>query len=511
VARRRAGQWRGDARAHRAQPPVGILSVTAGNPLVRRPPTAVIAERLAGRGPRWSLCALALVASFAFGLIAGVKPTYAIAGVLAIGYVVVVFSDIVLGFSMFAALTFLETLSSGSTASVDKLAGLLVLVAWLARLATTNRRLTVSLPENRGLAIWLVLYLVLNAVSVEWSTSGSAAVSQTYRYTLDALLIPITYSIVETRRDLLKIIVGYLVGASISVLYGLVYPAGAGAAQAGRLTGGLGEANQSATVLVAAMALCVGIWLMSRRSPRMRLFIIGVVVLSVVGLVGTLSRSGLIAFAVVLVLAMFVGGRWRRAAMWVCVFFAIAGPVYFVTLAGQRAHRVDSGQTSGRDDIWLVALRAWEAHPVLGVGAGNFEVVSHLYLQQPGLIVSANYFIYQGLVVQNIYLEQLTTLGPLGLILMIGVFAAALQMGVRSVRTAERIGDLELEMLSRFWILAVAAFLTADFFASELVDKQLWIVLAFGPVLLKLGRSAEPASSSAPPPPALAVASAVAR
>ncbi|MGA9856769.1 MAG: hypothetical protein WBQ18_02840, partial [Solirubrobacteraceae bacterium] len=50
----------------------------------------------------------------------------------------------------------------------------------------------------------------------------------------------------------------------------------------------------------------------------------------------------------------------------------------------------------------------------------------------------------------------------------------------------ERLGDAELELTSRCVALALLAFLAADFFASELVSKQLWLVFAFGPVLLKL-------------------------
>ena len=444
---------------------------------------------LADRGWTVLAIAVALAASLGFGLVAGVSPKYAIVGVLAIGFVALVIRDIVAAFGVFAAITFLEQLSSGSTASVAKLAGLLILVAWLVKTTSESRgRHIAALRENQTLFVWITLYLVLNIVSAAWSTSSGAAISQTYRYTLDALLVPIVYSIVDTPRDLVKIIVGYLFGAGLSTIYGLVHPVAGIAHQTGRLTGSFGDANSLATMLVAAMTLCAGLWLYSRRSPRLRLFLIAVVALTIIGLVGSLSRSGLLAFAVVLLLATVIGGRARKAAIWACIVVLVAAPTYFVFFAGQRAHRVDSTQSSGRNDIWLVAERAWEAHPLLGVGAGNFEVVSHDYIERPGLLTNGAFFVYDTKVVHNIYLEQLTTLGPLGLILLLGAFATLLRTGMRTAHIFERLGDAELELLARFWVLALMAFLTADFFLSELVDKQLWIVIGLGLGLHKLAR-----------------------
>ncbi len=456
----------------------------------------VAAERSRRTGDRLGITGLvalgAVALSLPFGLLAGVKPLYAVAGVLAIIFCVIAFTDLVLGFAIFTAMTFLETLTSGSAASLDKVAGLVLLAAWVANRATASRaRATTITAENQSLAIWLTVYLVLNAASAAWSTSGGAAISQAYRYTLDALLIPIAYSAVETRRDMVKIIVGFMVGAGFSVLYGFVHPAAGLAHQSGRLTGSLGEANQSATVLVACLAFSAGIWLIARRSPRLKTLIVVVVLLALIGLVATLSRSGLIAFGVVLVLATVLGGRWRKRATWSLVVIVAALAVYFFGFAGSRAHRVTSDQSSGRNDIWMVALRAWDAHPLLGVGAGNFEVVSHDYLEQPGLIVSANDFVYDPKVVHNIYLEQLVTLGPLGLILLLGIFTVAIRIGLKAAHIFERLGDPALELAARCWILALVAFLTADFFASELVDKQLWITLAIGPILLKLARAQE--------------------
>lgn len=424
-----------------------------------------------------------------FGLVAGIKPGYAVLGVFGIGFVLLVFSNLVIGIACFAALSFLDTLATGGAAlSFDKVAGLLLFMSWLLSQTTKPRGSARDiLAEHSTLFTWIVIYMAWTVLSALWASSASAALQQAYRYALDMLLIPIMYAAVNTRRDLIKVIVGYLIGAGFSTIYGLANPPAATSAAGGRLVGSLGEANQSATVLVAALALGAGIWLLAQRSPRLRKLVICVTFLAVVGLVTTVSRAGLIALGAVLISGTVVGGRWRRAAMWLTLIGVVAIPIYFLALAPKSARdRVTSNQSSGRNDIWTVAWRAFSAHPVLGVGAGNFEIVSRSYLQQPGQIISADDFITDPKVVHNIYLEQLTTLGVPGLIMLLAILISVIRAGLRATHISERDGDAELELLSRCWILALVAFLSADFFASELVSKQLWLVFAIGPVILKL-------------------------
>ena len=41
-----------------------------------------------------------------------------------------------------------------------------------------------------------------------------------------------------------------------------------------------------------------------------------------------------------------------------------------------------NGATSGRLDLWLLALRIFEGHPLGGVGLGNFQTVEPSYATQ---------------------------------------------------------------------------------------------------------------------------------
>jgi O-antigen ligase len=446
-------------------------------------------QRRGAPATAWLLALAVLCAGF--GLAAGISPKYSIAGVLGLAFVVAVFADLAVGVGLFALLSFLSVINIGGAAvSFDKAAGLLLFMSWIANRTTAHRQnARAVIARHPAMLISIVAFVGWSIVSAVWAENSGDALVTAYRDVLDLLLIPIVYSAVRSRRDVYVIVAGYLAGAAFSAIYGLLVPPAATSAAAGRLTGSLGEANQQATVLVAAIALSMGIALAARHSRALKILAVGATAASFVGLVTTLSRAGLLAFVVVLIAGMVVGGRWRRRAAVMVIVGAASLVGYYATLAPSTAYsRITSADTSGRNDIWTVGWRMFEAHPLNGVGAGNFPVSSVHYLQRPGLVTSALYIVDVPKVAHNIYLEQLATIGVPGLLAMLGIFIAGIAAALRAAHIFERLGDVELELLSRCAILGLFAFLAADFFASELLSKQLWLVFALGPALLKLAR-----------------------
>jgi O-antigen ligase len=422
---------------------------------------------------------------------AGVSPKYGLAAALGLGFTVAVFADLTVGVALFAALSFLDVLNVGGAAvSFMKVAGLLLFMSWVARAATESRRATAKLfAEHPWLVVWMVGLISWSAMSAVWAENSGDALVTAYRYALDLLLIPIVFSAVRERRHAQLVVAGFIVGAVASGAYGIVHPTASTAQQAGRLTGALGEANQQATVLVAAIVLSVGVAGAIKRSAALALAALVGTVIAFVSLLGTESRSGLVSFACVLLAGVVFGGRWRRTAALLVVIGLTVVAGYFVAIASTQAvQRVTSADTSGRSSLWTVGWRMFSAHPLLGAGAGNFPVSSIHYLQTPGAITAAIYIVDVPKVTHNIYLEQLADLGIPGLVVLLGIFVAAIGAALKAAHIFERIGDRDLELLSRCLILALVGFLTADFFASELVSKQLWIVVALCPAMLNIAR-----------------------
>lgn len=94
----------------------------------------------------------------------------------------------------------------------------------------------------------------------------------------------------------------------------------------------------------------------------------------------TLSRSGIVAALIGLaVVALWSGARTRgRALLLGAGVLVVAFVVTAATGAGlhvMSAEQIDTGNgLATRPQLWHAALALWRTHPLLGIGAGNFEL-----------------------------------------------------------------------------------------------------------------------------------------
>ena len=390
-------------------------------------------------------------------------------------------------------MSFLEVLSSGGAGtSFDKLAGLLLFASWVANRATARRESTRDLVSRHPAMIAsMVAFVAWSAISMLWASDPSVTLTTAYRDALQLLVVPIVYSAVRSRQDIVRIVVGYLIGASLSVIYGFVFSSPQttiSKQDVGRLVGSLGEANQAATVLVAAMALAVGLAILARRSTRLRTVALVGGILAPIGLIQTLSRGGLIAAGVVLMVSTVVGGHWRGRAARVALIAVVGITAYFLFLApAASVKRVTMSTTNGRNDVWIVGWRMFTARPAIGVGrrqlpAGLLALpaapgADHLRLGLPGGAPRSP---------TTPTSSSSPSWACSGCSTLLGVFAGGLAAGLKAAHIFERLGDDAMELMARCAVLALVAFYTADFFLSGLLYKQLWLVFALGPALLKV-------------------------
>jgi O-antigen ligase len=446
----------------------------------------------AGRiGPlnRWLLACLAVCVGI--GVLAGINPEYGLVGALGVMLAVITIMDLTLGFVLFTIASFLDLTSSTGSFSGIKVVGLVLFVSWLAGIGTRrSTEIRSFAAENPMLAASLVAMLGWAALSFAWAFSPSTALGGAGRYALDMMLLPIGYAAMRERRDVVWVLTAYVAGAALSAVYGFATSSAAGFG--GRLAGSIGDPNAEATVLAASIPLLIGLVGMFRQSARTKLVAVVVGIILFAGLVSTLSREGLVALAAVMVGAVLFGGRWRRQAAILLAVGVSATVGYFVVLAPLAARqRVTMADTSGRSSIWTVAWRVVEAHPVLGVGNDNFILVEDRYVNRPGA-VQAFYIIGHPKVVHNAYLEALVDLGIPGLLTLLAVLAGSIGAGIRAAWMFERLGDSQMELLSRCVVLANIAVLTAALFVSSEYGKYLWLLLAVCPALLALARRTTP-------------------
>jgi putative inorganic carbon (HCO3(-)) transporter len=432
---------------------------------------------------------LLLAGAAVCGLLAGVQPLLGVSAALAVAFTVVTLSNVTAGLVLFTVLSFLDVFSATSSgaASFMKVAGALLFGSWFfARLLgrASMRGSVARIPAGIGLCV--IALALWSALSVTWAESPQAAATAALTFLLDMLLIPIVMAAVRDREQLTWVLSAFVLGAIISAAYALLDPSAAGAGHYGRLAGGIGDANEEAAVLVAAIPLAVALPAVSSRAWMRPLGWIGVAV-CLVGVFATLSRGGLIALGVVLVCAVLFGGRWRSRAALLLAGAALCTVAYYTVVAPLAAReRVTMTTSSGRLDIWRVGWRMVRAHPLQGVGAGNFQNAAVHYVQAPGSIASAHLIVDAPHVAHNVYLELLADLGIPGLLAFVGVATFSLLAGLRAARAFERRGDAGLELAARCVVLALIGFLAADFFLSGEFSKQLWLTFALCSALLGL-------------------------
>lgn len=157
-----------------------------------------------------------------------------------------------------------------------------------------------------------------------------------------------------------------------------------GAAVVPRIAGLLEGPNQLSGYCEIAVAT-LGAWALVRRSP----LVDTALALAVFADVLTFSRAGIAALALVAAVLFLVGGAraWRAlrpgaiglaAGAAACVWWAIYAHNPGVLRASLEPS-LYAGGVGNRSELWRAAWRMWRAHPLLGVGAGNFELALPVY------------------------------------------------------------------------------------------------------------------------------------
>jgi O-antigen ligase len=452
--------------------------------------------------PTKALQAGLLAAALLVGLLAGLDPPLAVLATLALGFTVLAMVDLTVGLALFAVLSFLDTVlpaEGGGTISAAKAIGLLLVLSWLALITTgelERRQRIFSHPAFLGL---LAAFIGWTAMSGAWAEETGPVVEAVIRYLPNAMLFLIVFSAVRTRDEVFVLLGAFVVGALISAGYGLAVPTDPEAAD--RLSGGVGNANETAAALVAGTVLAAALAAALRDQPVLRLLALLSVPFCAYGILLTLSRGGLVALAASLVAAVVVAGRWRAAAVAIALATATAAVLYFAAFAPdaarERVTTIEGG--TGRSDVWTVGWRMVEDEPLRGVGAGNFPNSSIHYLLEPGAILRDDFIVDTPKVAHNMYLEVLAELGIPGLAMFVLILGFSLGCTLRAMGAFRDGGDAQLEIVARALFVALVGLLAADFFGSRQFSKQLWLLLALGPALLAIARAQASRAPSQPP------------
>ena len=213
-----------------------------------------------------------------------------------------------------------------------------------------------------------------------------------------------------------------------------------------RIAGPLEGPNQLAAYLGLTLPLILSYTLLhGRRWPE-----IFVLAAGVLATLMSFSRGGIVALALALFLVAFMCARSRTArivfgaaalavlAAGAVAWRLVAGGIGLVTTTAHHHIEIHGGLGTRRD-LWQAALRLWQAHPVWGIGAGNYELEVGKFLRAP-IRTHTNSFYLQSLVEGGlpllaaalflIYRSVATFIGRASTPLMIAALAASAALAV---------------------------------------------------------------------------------
>ena len=295
-------------------------------------------------GPLWVAGLAAPV-----GVLAGVSPKFAIGAAVGIAFLLLISSDLATGVVLFTGISFFETVPRFRQCEPDEVRGPAAragLVGHRGGPTRSTTRLPPRVPENQRDADHVP---GLERVELRLVRAPCSAFDALSRLALNAILILIVFTAVRNERDVWRIFWAFIIGASFATIIGVLKGAGPTPyGEAARIASSSDDANGLAALLVASLALALGLSVVARRKPALRTVAFGAAALSLAGIVLTVSRSGLISLAVASVAAVVFAGRWRPRVLVISGMVIFSAVFYFAFLAPQTARDRVTDQRRGR-------------------------------------------------------------------------------------------------------------------------------------------------------------------
>jgi O-antigen ligase len=236
------------------------------------------------------------------------------------------------------------------------------------------------------LAAALACYIVATALSLVDAAHPVAVIRETLKWVEYAAFFVAAFACYALDPDDAALTAAAAVAGIAVALSALVQevagaPSGLyiGAAIVPRIAGLLEGPNQLSAYCTVAVAM-LGAWALVRRTRLLDAALALVVFADVL----TFSRAGIASLPIVVAILVLWAGRRAWPALAPAVVGAIAGiggtvwwAIYAHTPGILRVSLASSAYAGGvgnRGELWGAALRMWRDHPLLGVGAGNFEL-----------------------------------------------------------------------------------------------------------------------------------------
>jgi len=362
------------------------------------------------------------------------------------------------------------------------LARITAAAAVLALLLSTNKRLQGGIPFEVKIIVAMFGWMSLTIPFAYWRTGSLELVFVEFsKVVIVALALTFTVKRVEELRRLM------FVQAFAMALLTTVSVFAHNAVQ-GRL-GGVNHAlleNPNGLAMNVALnwPLCLVFLLTSRGLLRKSFWAVSMLVM-IYAVLATYSRAGFLALAVAAGLCVWdFGVRGRRLYMLVGAAFCLFVCMLVVpkdygkrleTLVGTfQEGDLDRGSTEARQDLLRLSLKVTAAHPIFGVGPGNFSPYTGFWH-----------------VTHNTYTQFSSECGVPGLLLFLILIWGAFR-NLRYVQNrSPSSGTNDLTLYASALKAALASYILAGFFCSSAYDLFPYYLVLYTTLLYRLAHGVE--------------------
>ncbi|HEU0026381.1 MAG TPA: O-antigen ligase family protein [Ktedonobacterales bacterium] len=368
-------------------------------------------------------------------------------------------TPLAVGFGQALTLNVMGLRASLTDVIVGALAALGAYALWRARetgqldIRPALRETRQTQPEALALLAALLAYLLVIILSIVTAYTRTPVIKEALKWGEVVVVACAAWGFIRTERQLIWLAWGVIAGGLAEALLGcaqeifasgLLGPGGSSV----RVFGTFDQPNPYGGYLNLSLPVALALALFGR-DPRMRWVAGGSSMLLLFALYLANSRGALLGLVAAVIVIVAVGWRLERQAAILAAIgaplVAIAWVTHLIPLSVQdkllAQFRInDVSLTAQVNDAnfstierlahWVAGLRMFAAHPILGVGAGNYSAAYQHY-KIPGWDESLTH-------AHNYYINVAAETGALGLLAFLALVCAALYLGWRATRATDR-------------------------------------------------------------------------
>lgn len=318
-------------------------------------------------------------------------------------------------------------------------------LAWALRLWRAE-------PQALALFAALLIYLAVIVLSITVAFTRAPVIKETLKWSEALAVVAATWLFIRTQRQALWLAWGAIIAGVAEALHGcaqyvlangLLGPGGENI----RVFGAFDQPNPYGGYLNLSLPIALSLTLFGR-DPRMRWVSGGASALMLFALYLSDSRGALLGLVAALVVLAAVGWRIeRRTIIALLIGAPLVAVAWFTHIIPTRIEeklltqfRVNdvslnvqlndaNYSTIERLAHWVAGLRMFQAHPLLGVGAGNYSAAYPMY-KVPGWDESLTH-------AHNYYINVAAETGALGLLAFLAVVGVAIWLAWRATRATD--------------------------------------------------------------------------